>query len=57
MKSAAISARVSKAPKAIGYVRCSTEQQAESGLGLEAQQASVGSAAARLGIELALYVR
>ena len=37
--------------RAIGYVRVSTEQQAESGLGLEAQQSSITAAAARLGLE------
>ena len=38
--------------KAIAYLRCSTDQQAESGLGLEAQQASVTTAASRLGLTL-----
>jgi site-specific DNA recombinase len=38
--------------RAIGYVRVSTEQQADSGLGLEAQQASIAGAALRLGLEL-----
>jgi DNA invertase Pin-like site-specific DNA recombinase len=38
--------------RAIGYVRVSTEQQAESGLGLDAQQASLGTASARLGVDL-----
>jgi DNA invertase Pin-like site-specific DNA recombinase len=40
-------------PRAIGYVRVSTEQQAESGLGLQAQEAAVTAAASRLGLELA----
>src|SRR5436305_11668110 len=39
--------------RAIAYIRVSTEQQAESGLGLDAQHASVVSAAARLGVVLA----
>lgn len=37
---------------AIGYIRVSTEQQAESGLGLDAQQASLQTAASRLRMEL-----
>jgi DNA invertase Pin-like site-specific DNA recombinase len=40
------------APSAIGYVRVSTEQQADSGLGLEAQQSSIAGAALRLGLAL-----
>ena len=40
-------------PRAIAYLRVSTEQQADSGLGLEAQQASVTAAAARLKLALA----
>jgi len=39
-------------PRAIGYVRVSTDQQAESGLGLEAQKAAIGIAASRLRLEL-----
>jgi DNA invertase Pin-like site-specific DNA recombinase len=39
-------------PRAVGYVRVSTEQQAESGLGLQAQEAAVTAAASRLGLEL-----
>jgi DNA invertase Pin-like site-specific DNA recombinase len=39
--------------RAIGYVRVSTDQQAESGLGLEAQEAALRSAASRLGLTLA----
>jgi DNA invertase Pin-like site-specific DNA recombinase len=39
--------------KAIGYARVSTDAQGESGLGLEAQHASVAVAARRLGLELA----
>lgn len=38
--------------RAIGYVRVSTEAQADSGLGLEAQEAAVETSAARLGREL-----
>src|SRR4051812_15524804 len=37
---------------AIGYLRVSTEAQADSGLGLEAQQAAIEAAAARLGMPL-----
>jgi DNA invertase Pin-like site-specific DNA recombinase len=40
------------ANRALAYLRVSTEQQADSGLGLEAQQASVTAAAKRLGLEL-----
>jgi DNA invertase Pin-like site-specific DNA recombinase len=39
--------------RAVGYVRVSTEQQADSGLGLEAQEATVKAAVSRLGLELA----
>lgn len=39
-------------PRAIGYLRVSTEAQADSGLGLEAQQAAIEAAAARLGVEV-----
>lgn len=39
--------------RAIGYLRVSTESQADSGLGLEAQQAAIEAAAARLGLPLA----
>src|SRR5262245_9545612 len=39
-------------PRAIGYVRVSTEQQAESGLGIDAQAASITAAASRIGIAL-----
>lgn len=38
--------------RAIGYVRVSTEQQADSGLGLDAQAASITVAASRLGVVL-----
>ena len=37
---------------AIAYIRVSTEQQTDSGLGLEAQQASIAASAIRLGLEL-----
>ena len=39
--------------RAIGYVRVSTDQQRESGLGLEAQDASIREAAARMGLSVA----
>jgi DNA invertase Pin-like site-specific DNA recombinase len=37
---------------AIGYLRVSTESQADSGLGLEAQQTAIDAAAVRLGLSL-----
>jgi site-specific DNA recombinase len=39
--------------RAVGYLRVSTDKQAESGLGLDAQKASVNATAARLGLPLA----
>ena len=39
--------------RALAYIRVSTDQQRESGLGLEAQQYAVTQAAARLGLQLA----
>ena len=43
--------------RAVAYLRCSTDKQADSGLGLEAQRASVQTAAGRLGLPLvAVYV-
>lgn len=39
--------------RAIGYIRVSTEQQRESGLGLDAQRATLAEAAVRLSLELA----
>jgi DNA invertase Pin-like site-specific DNA recombinase len=38
--------------RAIGYVRVSTDQQAESGLGLEGQEAAVRAAASRLRLDI-----
>ncbi len=40
------------AARGIGYLRVSTDQQAESGLGLEAQEAAIRSAAARARLEI-----
>ena len=40
-------------PRAVAYIRVSTAQQAESGLGLEAQQATIAAAAQRHGLPLA----
>jgi len=37
---------------AVGYLRVSTDEQADSGLGIEAQRASITAAAARLGLHL-----
>lgn len=39
-------------PKAIGYCRVSTDKQADSGLGLEAQEKAISAAATRLGLAL-----
>lgn len=41
--------------KAIGYLRVSTEEQAGSGLGLEAQRSAISAAASRLGFELSSF--
>lgn len=41
-----------KSPRAFGYLRVSTDSQADSGLGLEAQRAAVEASAKRLGLEL-----
>jgi DNA invertase Pin-like site-specific DNA recombinase len=42
---------------AVGYVRVSTERQADSGLGLEAQESAIKDAAKRLGLTLAASYR
>ena len=45
--------RDSKSPKAIGYRRVSTAEQAGSGLGLDAQETAIATAAGRLHLPLA----
>ena len=39
-------------PRAFGYRRCSTESQVDSGLGLDAQQTAIETAATRLGLTM-----
>ncbi len=46
-------AAIARVNSAIGYLRCSTDRQADSGLGIEAQRASITATAARLGLPLA----
>lgn len=46
-------ATMKRQPCAFGYLRVSTDQQADSGLGLEAQRGAVTKTAARLGLPLA----
>jgi DNA invertase Pin-like site-specific DNA recombinase len=49
--------RTTRTGRAIGYCRVSTDRQAESRLGIEAQQSAVSTCAARLGLPLAaIYV-
>lgn len=45
-------ANAHRQPRAFGYLRVSTDQQADSGLGLEAQRSAVEVAAKRLGLAL-----
>lgn len=44
---------MNRQPRAVGYLRVSTDQQADSGLGLEAQREAVHKTAARMGLPLA----
>lgn len=46
-------ASLNRPSRAFGYLRVSTDQQAESGLGLEAQKAAIDASAGRLGLALA----
>jgi len=39
-------------PRAIGYIRCSTQEQADSGLGLDAQAERIRAYAAMKGLAL-----
>lgn len=41
-----------KRPRAVAYLRVSTEEQADSGLGLEAQRAAITGAAERMGLDI-----
>jgi len=44
--------KATKTAGVVGYVRCSTEEQAVSGLGIAAQRAAIESECARRGVEL-----
>jgi DNA invertase Pin-like site-specific DNA recombinase len=46
---------VTSSGRAIAYVRCSTDQQAESGLGLDAQRRAIEQSAARQGLAVAAF--
>ena len=53
MPRASTTTETTKSPKAIGYIRVSTDEQSESGLGLETQREAIAKCAARLSLPLA----